>query len=237
MVSACHSQVFVTNAGSDSFSVFNIDPTDPGRPTYCDTYSSNGEFPIGFAASPDGNMLCVLNAGKKNGFSCYAADWNGGWMHEPKWDRDFGLNITSPPHGYVLGLDDHGSLTDKNHSPVGGTPSQIIFAQDSSSLIAVIKGQLPTDLNNPSGKMQPGAICTYSINGGSLAQTPQMAPAAIPFSVTYDLTDPDVYFMSDVSTGYAVYEPGTMGAAGTLKQGMVPNQAAVSRNLLSSPPS
>jgi len=91
-------QVFAVNAGSDSFSLFDIDPTDPGRPSFQATYHSGGDFPTSLAASPDGDLLCVLNSGANNGIRCFQAG-SSGWTHLSGWDRDLGLNLTTPPHG------------------------------------------------------------------------------------------------------------------------------------------
>ena len=96
-----NNELFVVNAGSDSFSVFDIDPTDPARPTFKATYPSNGNFPVSLAVNSAGDTLCVLNGGLINGFSCYAAGSNG-WTHKFGWDRNFGLNLTTPPHGSVI---------------------------------------------------------------------------------------------------------------------------------------
>lgn len=90
--------MLVTNAGSNTFSAFDIDPTDPARPTYSNSYPSGYEFPNSLGASPDGKYVCVLNAGSQNGFICYESSDNG-WQHMPTWDRTFGLNLTTPPHG------------------------------------------------------------------------------------------------------------------------------------------
>lgn len=95
-VSDC--QVFVVNAGSNSVSVFDIDPSDPGRPTFATALPSHGDFPISLAASPDGKTLCVLNGGANNCVACYEAGSNG-WKHNKSWDRALGLNLTTPPHG------------------------------------------------------------------------------------------------------------------------------------------
>ena len=61
------------------------------------------------------------------------------------------------------------------------------FASDMSYLYVAIKGKLPTDLNNPTGKQQPGAIYAYAISDDmTLDQDPTMTAAAIPFSIVED---------------------------------------------------
>lgn len=89
-------QVLNVNSGSNTFSVFDIDAADPANPKLAATYPSYGEFPNSLGASADGKTVCVLNAGKVNGFACYGAGANG-WSHLSGWDRNFGLNLTTPP--------------------------------------------------------------------------------------------------------------------------------------------
>ncbi len=93
-----NNQVFVVNSGSNSFSVFTVDPTDPARPCFQKTYDSGGDFPMALAASPDGSLICVLNGGAVNGIRCYEFGEKG-WTHLSGWDRSLGLNLTTPPHG------------------------------------------------------------------------------------------------------------------------------------------
>lgn len=211
----------VVNAGSSTFSVFNIDPTDPARPSFVATYPTL-EFPVSLAASPDGSVVCALASGADNGFTCYGTT-SQPWTQMQAWTRHFGLNTTTPPHGCVtlrlVGFK-------ANVRPVGGTPSQIIFAGDSSSIIVAVKGQLPTDLNNPTGTFIPGHIAGYAIGSdGSLAESPTMYPAAIPFSIQEDLFTSGVYFGSEASMGYEAW---MLGTSSKTVVGSIPNQAAVS---------
>lgn len=97
-------QVLVVNAGSNSFSVFDIDPMDPAKVKLDCVYPSYGDFPASIGVSSDGKMACVVNSGANNGFSCYEAgrkddgSW-GKWTHMSAWDRSLGLNLATPPHG------------------------------------------------------------------------------------------------------------------------------------------
>ena len=108
---------------------------------------------------------------------------------------------------------------------MGGTPSQIIFSQDASSLIVAVKGKLPMDLNNPSGELVPGYLSVYAIGeNGSLAQEPETYPSAIPFSVEEDLFTPGLYFGSEVSKGYEAWK---LGSDNKTVVGAIPDQGAV----------
>lgn len=86
------------NAGSDTFSVFSISNDDPARPTFQACYPT-GQFPISLGASPDGKIVCALNSGADNGFKCYSSQNGCDWEYMSGWDRYFGLNTTTPPHG------------------------------------------------------------------------------------------------------------------------------------------
>ena len=69
-------QVLATvNAGSNTISLFSIDPKDPTSLTPLgDPVSSEGEFPISLAFNADGTRLCVLNGGAVSGVNCYKVD-------------------------------------------------------------------------------------------------------------------------------------------------------------------
>jgi len=111
-------------------------------------------------------------------------------------------------------------------SPVGGGPSQIAFNSDGTILVVAVKGQLPQDLNNPTGKMQPGFLATYSIKEGVLAEEAVKTPVGVPFSIAEDKTDKDVYFMADVTTGYAAIRA-PFDNVTRVEQGIIPLQQAV----------
>lgn len=89
--------VLVVNAGSNTFSVFDIDPMDPARPTYKASYPTL-DFPVSLAAHPDGSIVCALASGASNGFTCYDTT-SEPWAQVDDWTRNFGLNLTTPPHG------------------------------------------------------------------------------------------------------------------------------------------
>ncbi len=97
-----------------------------------------------------------------------------------------------------------------------------------SSLIVLVRGKIPADLNNPTNQTQPGYIATFVIdNKQTLSAKPVKTPAAVPYSIVEDETDDGLYLVTDVTTGFAVWQSG-WGSAGTLKQGDIPGQMAVS---------
>jgi len=89
-------------------------------------------------------------------------------------------------------------------------------------LKVVVKGRVPTDLNNPTGALQEGYVATFSIDNATLAAEAVHTAATVPFSINEDIDNPDLFFMSDVTTGYAVLNE----TAGSVVQGIIPNQAA-----------
>lgn len=89
-------------------------------------------------------------------------------------------------------------------------------------LKVVVKGRVPTDLNNPTGSLQGGYVATYDINNATLASEAVHTAAAVPFSIGEDIVHPNIFFMSDVTTGYSVLNE----TAGTVVQGKIPNEAA-----------
>ncbi|KAJ6465850.1 hypothetical protein C8R45DRAFT_839583 [Mycena sanguinolenta] len=141
------------NAGSNTVSVFAMDPLNPAQlsPIY-KPVSSGGEFPNSLVINNAGTRVCVLNAGKVNGVSCYEFDYLTGLTPIKNSIRSLGLNQTTPATGPP------------------GTPSQIIFSQDETQLIVSVKagylvvwdinsdGSLSTTYNTVSGGVLPFSL-------------------------------------------------------------------------------
>lgn len=95
---------WLVNAGSKSFSVFDINPMGPAKAKLDCIYPSYGDFPATLGIPSDGKMACVVNSGASNGSSCYEAEWKddgwrGKWTHISGWDRSLRMTLTRPPHG------------------------------------------------------------------------------------------------------------------------------------------
>ncbi|KAI0741357.1 hypothetical protein C8Q80DRAFT_1110448 [Daedaleopsis nitida] len=178
-VSAERNILAAVNPGSNTVSLFSIDPRKPTRIELIgEPVSSEGEFPVSVAFNGDGNRLCVLNGGAVNGVNCYNVDSKLGLVGIPNTLRYLGFNQTTPPNGPP------------------GTVSQIAFTEDGSKLLASYKG-----MNGP------GYLTVWDVQqqDGSLStQHTQHAPASggmTPFSLTripgqnaFLLTDPGVGF-------------------------------------------
>ncbi|CEJ91861.1 hypothetical protein VHEMI07549 [[Torrubiella] hemipterigena] len=90
--------LFAVNAGSNTVSMFNIDPNDVGRLTQVGRpVSVPGDFPNTIAATSAGQIVCVGMTGAKAGISCA----NFGRKGVGRMDnlRKFDLNQTNPPVG------------------------------------------------------------------------------------------------------------------------------------------
>ena len=122
-------QVLATvNAGSNTISLFSIDPKDPTSLTPLgDPVSSEGEFPISLAFNADGTRLCVLNGGAVSGVNCY------------KVDKKLGPVAIS---NSLRLLTDTSALKGTQTPPAGptNTASQVLFSEDGKQLIVSVKG-------------------------------------------------------------------------------------------------
>ncbi|KAG5656958.1 hypothetical protein KAF25_011127 [Fusarium avenaceum] len=113
--------VFAVNAGSNTLSMLAISRSDPtklemvGKPV-----DIPGEFPNTVAASMKNKVVCVGSTGAKAGVSCSSFSKKGlGAMDEL---RPFDLKQTTPPKGPT------------------NTVSQVLFSEDESMLLAMVKG-------------------------------------------------------------------------------------------------
>ncbi|KAI0784263.1 hypothetical protein C8Q75DRAFT_403310 [Abortiporus biennis] len=183
-IEASPSGVLATvNSGSNTVSVFSIDPKDPtkiqqiGAPV-----GSGGEFPMSLAIKEDGTGLCVLNGGQINGVSCFSVNQTLGLVPVPNTTRSLGLNQTTPATG-----------------PPGST-SQIIFSADGKQLIASVKGVPPT----------PGFLAVWDIvSDGSLSeQFSTVAPGqggSLPFSMNL-IPGTNALLASDPGIGFDIFD-------------------------------
>lgn len=118
--------MFAVNAGSNTVTMFAIDPKNPtkltmlGRPI-----SVPGDFPNTVAASAKNNLVCVGSSGAKSGISC--ASFSSKGMGSMDQLRPVGLHQTTPPVGPT------------------NTVSQVFFSGDEETLFATVKGDPTTN--------------------------------------------------------------------------------------------
>jgi len=170
------------NPGSNTLTMFNIDPQNPGQLTMAGgPVSSGGEFPVSATISKANGNVCVLNSGAVNGVQCYTADPGLGLQVIPNSLRSLELKTVTPPVGPA------------------DTPSQILFSEDGTQLFAAVKG-------NPDA---PGFIAAWEVaEDGSLSEKfVSNAPAgggALPFGMTFINGGPAL-LSTDPALGFTVY--------------------------------
>ncbi|EGR52866.1 uncharacterized protein TRIREDRAFT_54426 [Trichoderma reesei QM6a] len=113
--------LFAVNAGSNTVTMFAIDPKNPTRLTMLGKpIAIPGDFPTTVAASAKNQLVCVGATGAKSGISCAPFSSRGiGKMDQL---RPIGLNQTTPPVGPP------------------NTISQVFFSADEETLFATVKG-------------------------------------------------------------------------------------------------
>ncbi|KAJ8489507.1 hypothetical protein ONZ45_g13562 [Pleurotus djamor] len=182
-VSSAANLLAAVNPGSNTISLFSINPNDPtdlrmiGKPT-----SSGGEFPVSLAFSPDGKRVCALNGGALNGVNCFQVDQKRGLVSITGTNRSLGLNQTTPETG-----------------PEGAV-SHILFAETNDALIVSVKGTPPT----------PGGFTVFPFQSdGTLAQAPVQVASAegglLPFGMAF-LPGKEVILATDAGVGFQIID-------------------------------
>ncbi|KAI0664334.1 hypothetical protein C8Q70DRAFT_1049831 [Cubamyces menziesii] len=177
----------VVNPGSNTISLFSIDPSKPTNISPLgDPVSSEGEFPVSLAFNADGSRLCALNGGAINGVNCFSIDKKLGLVPVPNSLRYLGYNQTTPANGPP------------------GSLSQIIFSEDGSKLLASYKGTATA----------PGYLVSWDVqkDGSLSAQHSQVAVAQGGMDVV-DLSgkgrDAAVTLNGQMATCWSTYSPKT----------------------------
>jgi hypothetical protein len=175
--------LFVVNPGSNTLSMFNIDPANPtdfrlaGLPV-----DTSGEFPVSVAFDPSTNHTCVVNGGAVNTVSCFSANAQTGLTPLKNTIRSLGLNQTTPATGPA------------------GTVSDIVFNANGSKLIVSVKGVPPT----------AGILATFDVAAdGSLSENFTASTPAegglLPFSLT-PIPGKDAVLATDAAIGFATFD-------------------------------
>ncbi|KAJ7066960.1 hypothetical protein C8F01DRAFT_1119751 [Mycena amicta] len=208
--------VAAVNPGSNTISVFSIDPKNPtnlemiGKPI-----GSGGEFPISVTINKAGNTVCTLNGGFVNGVACFSVNTKKGTITPiANTVRSLKLNQTTPANGPP------------------GSASDIIFSEDNTKLIASVKGFPPT----------PGMLAVWNIaNDGSLSQDFEpIQPAAgglLPFSLT-PIPGKNALLVADPGLGLDIFDLSTQStnglASGKSSTLSIPGQGATCWSVFSS---
>lgn len=90
------------NPGSNTISLFIIDPADPTKLTLLGAPADTlGEFPMSVTISTKLKQACVANSGAKAGIACFSISAKGLTALDSGL-RPFALNQTTPPSGRKL---------------------------------------------------------------------------------------------------------------------------------------
>lgn len=119
--------LFAVNAGSNTVTMFAIDPANPTKLTMAgQPVTIPGEFPNTVAASQKHQLVCVGSSGAKSGLSCASFSEKGIGAMDAL--RPIDLKQTTPPAGPT------------------NTLSQAFFSNDENTLFVSVKGD-PTKQN------------------------------------------------------------------------------------------
>ncbi|PNP47721.1 hypothetical protein TGAM01_v202996 [Trichoderma gamsii] len=131
-VTVADNYLFAVNAGSNTVSMFAIDPLNPTRLTMVGRPAAvPGDFPVTVGASAKNKLVCVGATGAKSGVSCASFSSKGlGKMDQL---RPVGLNQTTPPVGPP------------------NTIGQVFFSEDEETLYTTVKGNPGTNTTGTLG--------------------------------------------------------------------------------------
>ncbi|KAF6832964.1 3-carboxymuconate cyclase [Colletotrichum musicola] len=132
--------LFAVNAGSNTITMFTIDPADPTKLTMAGQPAAvPGEFPNTVAANKKHQLVCVGTSGAKAGVSCASFSERGIGAMDAL--RPIDLKQTTPPAGPT------------------NTLSQAFFSNDEKTLFVTVKGD-PT-------KQNAGFLAAYQVDNGN----------------------------------------------------------------------
>ncbi|KAM0255971.1 hypothetical protein ACHAQJ_005275 [Trichoderma viride] len=131
-VTVAGNYLFAVNAGSNTVTMFAIDPLHPTRLTMVGRpVSVPGDFPTTVGASAKNQLLCVGATGATSGVSC--ASYSSKGLGKMDQLRPVGLKQTTPPLG----------PTD--------TIAQVFFSDDEKTLLTTVKGNPATNTTGTLG--------------------------------------------------------------------------------------
>ncbi|KAH8895458.1 hypothetical protein GQ53DRAFT_50910 [Thozetella sp. PMI_491] len=199
------SSLFAVNAGSNTLTMFAIDPQDPTKLTMVGQPAAvSGEFPVTVAASAKNSLVCVGSTGAKAGVSCSTFSKQGLGAMDAL--RPFNIGQTTPPVGPT------------------NTVSQVFFSGDEATLFSTVKGD-PTKNNT-------GFLASFAVQkcnkGISLSQNGTMSSpqgTAVLFGSSAIPGSSDL-FVTDASFGGAVLSVNKKSVAQVKGKGVVDGQKA-----------
>ncbi|KAF8636865.1 hypothetical protein AX17_003208 [Amanita inopinata Kibby_2008] len=172
--------VILTNPGSNTLSLFRIDPENPTNLEMIgDPVPSGGDFPISVAMNNAEDVVCALNSGKVNNVNCFTLDGLTGLAPFPNTTRSLGLQQAIPPTGPA------------------GTGSQLAFTPDGRQLVLTIKGLIPA----------PGYLAIWNVErDGSLSERFQtMYGGLATWTITF-INGRNALLSADPLLGYVIFD-------------------------------
>jgi hypothetical protein len=174
-------QLVAVNPGSNTITMFNIDPVDPTKLTMVgQPVDTLGEFPMSVAISMRLSQACVANSGAKAGIACFSMCSTKGLSPLDTSLRAFAINQTTPPSGPF------------------NTVSQTLFNADSSALMTTVKGD-PT-VNN-TGFLSIFPVINNTVSTTDIRSSP--AGTAVLFGTALIPSSSSSLFVTDASFGAA----------------------------------
>lgn len=188
-VSAASNLLAAVNAGSNTLSVFKINPNDPSSITMLGSpVGTGGDFPMSVAFNREGNVVCALNGGEVNGVNCFKIDNALGPVPLPDTNRSLNVNQTTPATGPA------------------GSLSHIAFDENNGRLLAAVKG-VPDSAE--------GFIAVFDVNqaesgsGMKLSRDfRKLVPPAgglLPFSITV-IPGKNAFLSTDAAIGFDIFD-------------------------------
>ncbi|KAF3930542.1 hypothetical protein ABW19_dt0202660 [Dactylella cylindrospora] len=170
--------LFTVNAGSNSVTMFSINPDSPSDITKVgEPADTIGDFPVALAYSPEIKTLCTVNAGALDGVTCFSVDSKKGLTCLDKEPRRLNTGQT-------------------RHEPIGpaNTVSDILFSKDGKNLIVFTKGD---QMANKSS-----TIDVFPVKDGKVATTHTRSciQSSQRISGTIQISDTE-FFATDASYG------------------------------------
>ncbi|KAF8636864.1 hypothetical protein AX17_003207 [Amanita inopinata Kibby_2008] len=182
ITSSINNVVIVVNAGSNTLTIFRIDPGNPthltrlGKPVL-----SGGDFPTSLTFNKAEDALCVLNTGTISNINCFKFDLRTGLTPLPNTTRALGLNQTTPPLGPA------------------DTGSDIQFSPDDKQLILTVKGQPPL----PS----PGHLAIWDVEAdNSLSEQYRSMTGGVAIWSTTFISGKNAILSADPFVGYNIFD-------------------------------
>ena len=197
--------LFAVNAGSNTLSMFTIDPKNPSKPKLVGSpVDTLGEFPISVDYSPKLRQACVLNGGKKVGVACFTVDHVHGLKAKGplrKMGKSY-ANETTPASGVI------------------GTAAQVLFNPDSSAVFATVKG------NGFFPPLQLGSMVAWPVTNGEVS-TKEPVLSQIPgihMDFGFEFINKSTIFLTDASSGTSLLHVGADLKATETVHTQVPGQ-------------